>query len=173
MKKLKCLFFVILILFMASACNETTVPVIPLDAATQVVSPVSVIHTPKITPIATPLPTSTVELLPSKSGLKGYLHSISNQPVSSVLVRLAAVFWDDAKKEGAFVLDESASPSAITNGNGEFLFVNIEPGDYVILIGETPSDEGVVTNDDGSAKIYTAVSDKIVDIGTLNTILIP
>lgn len=179
MEKQKQVILILLIILMTSACQgSTTLPTATpttnknTEDIPQFVSPVSVIE-PTATQTAEtikPTPTKQAKLISSMAGLKGQVVSASdNQPVSSTLVRLATVFWDEKHQEGAFVLDESASPGIVTDAKGEFLFVNIKPADYVIMIGETPTDKGVITNDDGSAKIYSVDAGEILDIGTVTT----
>lgn len=115
-------------------------------------------------------------LTPTKAALIGKVYTTyasKTQPLAGTVVRLAKVFWNNDKTDGAYVLEGGTSPSAITNQNGEFAFVNINPADYVIVVGDAEGDNEVIVETNGKAKIYIVESDKILDVGTLEVKLRP
>lgn len=111
-----------------------------------------------------------IELEPEKAALVGQVvTNASGEPVllPDTVVRLAKVFWNEDNTDGAFVLEGGSSPSDITNELGVFSHVNIEPGDYVVVVGEVIGIHEIISNPDGSAKIFTAKEGQITDTGII------
>ena len=50
---------------------------------------------------------------------------------------------------------------------GVFSHENIEPADYVVVVGEVIGIHEIISNSDGSAKIYTAEEGQIIDVGII------
>lgn len=94
----------------------------------------------------------------------------TNEPVVEVPVQLAAVFYDGDR--GAYVLDTAQSPTTTTDGQGRFVFVDIEPRDYVVVIGNVEiNDYTIIPDETGRAKIWTAVPGQILDAESLTVLL--
>jgi hypothetical protein len=159
----------IMFTLLLSACAST-----PSNLATDQVSPLS-----GVSPISTATPAprkeATVHIpqvtpMPSKAAIVGQVVSISTaepQPLPQTIVRLARVFWNEQKTEGAFVIEAGSSPSTVTNDDGTFFFSNVEPADYVIVVGELQGDHVIIAETDGKAKIFTAEQGKTLDVGKL------
>ena len=82
----------------------------------------------KVSVTATPTP----DLAPNKGGLAGQILTTAGggqKPLVDVVVRLARVYWNQDKSDGAYVLEGATSPAAFTRAEGAFLFYNVEPGD--------------------------------------------
>lgn len=111
-----------------------------------------------------------IELEPGKAAIVGQVvTNASGEPVllPDTVVRLARVFWNEEHSDGAFVLEGGSSPSDITNEMGVFTHVNIEPADYVVVVGEVIGFHEIISNPDGSAKIFTAKEGQIIDVGII------
>lgn len=120
------------------------------------------------TPLATPQFLSPLPENIRGAILIGQLISLSqNGPLSNTVVRLARVFWDEERKEGVYVLEGARSPACITDENGFFVFSALEPADYVMVIGDVYGKYMVVSNSDGSARIFTLEKDRVTNIGQL------
>jgi len=142
------------------------------------VSPLVTISTPAsiISPLDSPTggssdeePTASPQVVPDPSvaAMTGQIISTpTSQPVANTLVRLAKVFWDEQHKDGAYVLNTANSPTTLTDDNGFFVFENLEPADYVMVIGEMPRDH-IVSNSDGSAKVVMTERGKVADVGKI------
>lgn len=117
------------------------------------------------TPLATP--DSFTSILPddiSGTGLVGQLVSDSNgAPLGDTVVRLARVFWNEEHTEGVYVLEGARSPSSITDSNGFFVFKDVDPGDYVMIVGDVYGDHVIISNPNGTARIFTIEQGKIMD----------
>ena len=112
---------------------------------------------------------------PSKSAIVGQVFSLpgNNKPLPNTVVRLARVIWNEQKTDGAFVLEGATSPSTITDKDGHFAFKDIEPADYVIVIGDVQGSHVIISESNGKAKVYSAGKDKVLDLGTLSVQLNP
>jgi len=98
----------------------------------------------------------------------GRLISASNgAPLGNTVIRLARVFWNQDHTEGVYVLEGARSPSSITDRDGFFVFTNVKPADYVIVVGDVYGHYAVISNPDGTAKIFSIEEGKIVDIGQI------
>jgi hypothetical protein len=120
--------------------------------------------------------TSAITLTPTKAALTGHVittYDGKTQPLNNTVVRLAKVFWNNDKSDGAFVVEGGTSPSVITNLNGDFAFTNIDPADYVVVVGDLEGENEIIPDTNGKAKIFTVEADKILDIGTLKVKLQP
>lgn len=128
-----------------------------------------------VSPVVTPRVTFSTAMvrvtpLPNRSALLGkvVVASLSTKaPLSNTVVRLARVYWNADKSEGAVVLDGAASPGAITNEEGEFFFSDIEPTDYAVVVGNAEASSLTVSKPDGKAQVFAASSGQILDAGTL------
>jgi len=111
-----------------------------------------------------------IELEPGKAAIVGQVvTNASGEPVllPGTVVRLAQVFWNEENSDGAFVLEGGSSPSDITNEMGVFVHSNIDPADYVVVVGEVIGIHEIISNPDGSAKIFTAKDGQITDVGII------
>ncbi len=130
-------------------------------------SPLSPVVTPGVALNAVSV---RVTPFPDKSGLVGKVvvsSGATKSPLGKTVVRLAKVYWNAEKTDGAVVLDGAASPGAITNEEGGFFFNNIEPADYAVVVGEVESSSVTVTKPDGDAYVFTTSLGQILDVGEL------
>jgi hypothetical protein len=111
--------------------------------------------------------TSPVEQIPSpepgKSTVLGTLVTPEQTPLNDVVVRLAEVyrFGDE---QGTFILDEAQSPSTISQEDGQYIFLNISPGEYVLFVGRLHAEYKVVSEADEIPIIYEVGPGEILEI---------
>jgi hypothetical protein len=111
-----------------------------------------------------------ITLIPKKSAIIGRVFRVSNNyrnVLAHTSIRLAKIQWNQHKIEGIFVLDTANSPGALTRSDGSFTISNIEPGDYVIIVGDVIGVHTIISDSEGKIKIYSVEPDQILDIGTL------
>lgn len=130
-------------------------------------SPISPVVTPRVTFNA-----QSIRLTPSpdKSALGGKIVVPSGsirEPLRNTVVRLARVYWNAEKTDGAVVLDGAASPGAITDEGGNFFFSNIDSADYAIVVGDVEASSLTVAKPDGSAYVFSTTPGQILDVGVL------
>lgn len=151
----------------AAIIMSLTSCVSPPPTPSVTLSPISPVVTPRVTFNAE---STRVTPLPDKSGLSGKIvvsSGASQTPLSSIVVRLAKVYWNAEKTDGAVVLDGAASPGAITDEAGNFFFSNIESADYAVVVGEVEASSLTVSKPDGSARVFTTSVGQILDVGVL------
>lgn len=100
---------------------------------------------------------------PGKSIIYGKLISESTSPQEGVVVRLAKVYGGDSKG-GAYVLDDSNSPKAITDENGEYYFFSLLPGEYVLIVGNLDSNFEIINKSDNEPIVYSISPGEVLQI---------
>lgn len=93
----------------------------------------------------------------------GKVYASDGSSLKSSPIRLAEVYRSE-NNSGAFALDEATSPSAMTDENGEFIFLNIVPGEYVIVVGSINTKYMINANEDGTAIVQDIKPDVITEI---------
>lgn len=105
---------------------------------------------------------------PGRAAIAGQVVSLStSQPIVGVPLRLARVFWNEQRTDGAFALETGTSPAAIADDQGFFVFDDLTPGDFVLVVGQVPDNNVIVSEPDGSARIFAAEADKVTEIGQI------
>lgn len=126
---------------------------------------------PKLTP------PPQVMVIPSpeagRSNIAGVLISGPNgEPVASRDIYLLQINWDAEHQNGFYMFNEATSPGVTSGINGEFLFRDVEPRDYVLYAGYQGEDvlNGDILDDknDPSRKwILKAEPNKTLDLGQI------
>lgn len=101
-----------------------------------------------------------------KATIHGRLISkLSGQPMGNTIVRIGEVFRQG--NEGIFLMDEGRSPGARTNADGYFIFNNVEPLEFVIVVEKTEGLYKVI--DDGTDKpmIWKVEANQVLDVGVV------
>ncbi len=120
---------------------------------------------PKVLPTGTPPPQPET----GKSTIIGQVMHESGYPVTNTMVHLAEVARGANGKGGAFILDLARSPGTLTDQYGYFNIQNFKAGEYVLVIGD-PEGTGIyqiITESDGTAKVWNLAGDQVTDVGVL------
>ena len=98
-----------------------------------------------------------------------FLVESTGAPLEDTVVRLAEVYYADenSDKKGVYVLDDAFSPSAMTDKNGVFVFENVEPKDYVLIVGDIHVHYVVVSNPDNTPKVWKVLPDRVTNVGDI------
>lgn len=118
--------------------------------------------------LPSPTPLSTPE--PGRATVIGRVVSLSSRPVLQVPVWLAEVVRQG--EEGVYVLDSRSSPGAYTDDKGFFVIPNVNPGEYVIIVGDPEGSYEIITEPSGRARVWNIPPDHIFDIGELKVTLL-
>lgn len=104
-----------------------------------------------------------------KAGLFGELINEKEIPVEGEVVRLGKVVWSEDRTSASFIIDGANSPSTISEEDGSFVFLNIDPGEYVIVVRNIDINPIVIPELPGSntAAIYTTESDQMLDVNII------
>jgi hypothetical protein len=94
-----------------------------------------------------------------------------NQPYPKAAVWLAEVFRQGG--DGAYVLDHAFSPAVYADDKGVFVIANVDPKEYVIVIGDPEGLYEVIPDESGRARVWNTEAGKILDVGQLNVSLTP
>ena len=112
-----------------------------------------------------PSPTPLPQPLSGKATVTGRVVSLSNQPIPQVSIWLAEVIRQG--DQGVFVLDSRSSPGAYTDERGIFVIPNVNPGEYVIVVGDPESLYEIIAESSGEAKVWNIPPDQIFKVGEL------
>ena len=94
-----------------------------------------------------------------------------NQPYPKAAVWLAEVYRQGG--DGAYVLDHAFSPAVYADDMGVFVIANVDPKEYVIVIGDPEGLYEVIPDESGRARVWNAEAGKILDVGQLTVSLTP
>ena len=101
-----------------------------------------------------------------KTNFYGYVMVNANDPAPERVVRLAKVYRG-AENDGAFILDEGQSPSTISGEDGVFTFMNVEPGEYVLMVKKVDGTYMVVSDESKVPIIYEGSAGESVEIDSV------
>jgi len=160
--------------WLAAACSQST----PAPTATSeptVEKAVSQASEP------TPAPTPTAAVLtstpapppptldPSKGSVRGVLAVGVGEvkPVAGAILYLAEVLKDEGGNEAAASMDRINSPRTSTNTEGAFLFSNVPPGKYALVLDRVLDSFMLLEPNTGESLIIEVAAGHEVDLGTL------
>jgi hypothetical protein len=119
---------------------------------------------------ATALPfTAPALIIPTASATTGVvagrlLSNETGKPFANRYVFLAGVSYNN-EGQGAFFVDTTHSPTTQTDENGFFLFVNVLPQKYVLVVGEPAMGSVAITDKaSGDPKIWDIKPGKITQM---------
>jgi len=122
-------------------------------------------------PIPTPepgLPEWDAQPAPGTANLRGHI-VVADQTILLGELFLAKAVPTDKPEVSLLELDEKTAPRATINrATGEFVFVDIEPGKYGLIVWEPMSSAPVNDPKTGQTLYIELVADEATDIGTLN-----
>ncbi|HBY95640.1 MAG: hypothetical protein M5U01_11170 [Ardenticatenaceae bacterium] len=149
------------------------------------VGPRAAVPTPTLTPPAAPTegpvadPTASVAplVIPTAAPERGVVHGllrreVQETPINDVDLYLAEIIPGDSNVMRVAGLDTNAAPHAMTNTNGEFVFSDVEPGEYALAL-VTPIGSMLVPDPKtpGRDILFTLEAGQTLDLGTLHAIL--
>ncbi len=93
--------------------------------------------------------------------------SSGNAPIKKTPIYLAAIHWDAQHKNAAYALDISHGPATTTDQNGFFVFTELPPNEYALVVGDFYGQNDVVRESNGNARIYQPEAGKTLDAGVV------
>lgn len=164
-KKLSWIIISIIVIFLAG-CQAT--PSVEAEA-----TPLASAGESQVT-LQAPEPTPLGQPETGKATVTGQVFSLkTNAPLGNTVVRLAEVHREGER--GAFLLDTAFSPGDITDEQGYFIFENVEPGEFVLVVGNVEVYKGyvIIPEESGKPRVYEFEAGKIQDLGELTVDLEP
>lgn len=121
---------------------------------------------PTAASVAIPTPES------SKATVIGKVISLTDsKPITNTIIYLAQIYGKDG--QSAFALDTAHSPASKTDAEGNFVFTNIAPNDYALIVGD-PMDAYAIVPDEkdaNKARVWTVEANKVLDLATIKITL--
>ena len=108
-----------------------------------------------------------------KTAVCGRIVTADGAPYGDSNVWLAEVYYGEPNSEGAFVLNTSASPGAMTDKDGFFCTVEIAVTDYILIIGHPDENYEIYAGEDSKAKVWSPLAGKVLELGEIITTLDP
>lgn len=87
------------------------------------------------------------------------------RPYPNAPVRLAPVFVEPQTDEKLFILSGAESPGTMTDEEGYFLFDTLDPGEYVMIVGDIIGHHRIIAGPDEQAQIYLIETDEVINAG--------
>jgi len=117
----------------------------------------------------TPIPVTPVSGRGAVTGLViRHLAGVPVGPIAEIRLFLAKVITDEDAPLKVARLNEESAPSSLTNTEGQFVFVNVEPGKYALIL-ELPMG-AMLAHDEVADRdvIVDVVADEVVELGEVS-----
>jgi hypothetical protein len=95
------------------------------------------------------------------------ISTVTNKPLADTMIRLAPINRNLIDNQPIFLLNESTSPGARTNANGDVVIANVDPQEYVMIVSSDMGDHAVVTDKPDIAKVWKLESGKVLNVGEI------
>ena len=133
----------------------------------QTTSPISIPGATSPLPSPSPpisMPSPQVAL--GKGAITGVILDQDSTPFEGeVKVFLTPFYQHETDDWGIYVLDPNQATTVTLADSGVFQIVDIEPGDYVLVVGRTPETAALILGDDGPALVFKVETDEITGVG--------
>ncbi len=158
------------LLLFVTACNS--MPQVPTIPVTTVVTPTL---TSEGNNSGQTLATSNPALLSSLSTVTGDKGIVVGRAyrldgttaITMTPAYLAKVYWNNDHTQGVFALDINAAPKTQTQSNGDFMFTDVDDGEYTFVVGTPDHYTAVLSKPDGSVSIFTVTSGKTTSLDAI------
>ena len=90
----------------------------------------------------------------------------TGQPLANTDVRLAEVLHLPPDND-TFLLNDASSPGGYSDNQGYFIIANVDPKDYVIVVGDINVRYAIATAEPDKAKVWTLKADGMTDVGDI------
>jgi len=107
------------------------------------------------TPPGVDIPTLSPPTAGMSSVTGRVIHKQTKEPFTNTIVRLAEIVRPE-QGEDVFVLDQAFSPGARTDEAGIFVFQDVEPKEYAIVVGDVERIYEIIPDSSGAAKSFPA-----------------
>lgn len=74
---------------------------------------------------------------------------------------------EDKREQCFYMVDEAFDPSALTDDDGNFVFRDIEAGEYVMLVGSLMTENVILKDELNRPIIWEAITDTVVALGDI------
>ena len=95
------------------------------------------------------------------------------KPVANVKLALGEILLDDNGEERMVGYDASTAPTTTTDTDGQFIFRDIPPGRYGLILDIVMSSFLLFDESSGEAMLIDILADEVVDLGNLEYTSLP
>jgi len=97
----------------------------------------------------------------------------TGEPLPGAIMRLAETVRPEegGGENDVFVLDLAFSPGTRTDESGVFVFENVDPMEYVVVVGDVERTYVVIPDETGKPATWIALPNEILDVGSLHVSL--
>ncbi len=89
-----------------------------------------------------------------------------SKPIHGIILYLGEIITLSNGSPGMAAVDKQTAPSTISSGVGQFLFEDVEPGEYVLIVDQI-AQTFILNNPGGGDMIIDVQPNQITDIGEL------
>lgn len=108
---------------------------------------------------------------PGKSTVTGRALALdTGHPLTNTVVRLAEVLHLPPDAD-TFMLNDATSPGAYSDDQGYFVIANVDPKDFVIIIGDINMSYAIATAEPDKAKVWKLTAGQVTDVGDLRVVM--
>jgi hypothetical protein len=97
----------------------------------------------------------------------GKLQLVNQTVIKGISVWVTPIYRSESG-EGVYALDTSSNPYTLTDEDGYFLFEDIEPGEYILFIGDPMTKFAIVTDDNGEVRVWEILPNETNDLGVIS-----
>lgn len=90
-----------------------------------------------------------------------------SKPVGGIILYLGEIITLSNGLPGVAALDKQTAPNTLSTGIGQFIFENVKPGRYVLIIDQI-TQTFVLNNPGGGDMIIDVLPNEIIDVGELH-----
>lgn len=116
---------------------------------------------------ATPIPDPE----PGKATMTGSIFSISaNRPLQT------SIWLAEVRRQGdqaIYFLDSVNSPAILSDAKGIFVFSNVAPGEYVLIVGDPEGQNEAIQDTSGNIRVWNLPAGQVFDAGEIRVRLTP
>ncbi|MBW6475171.1 MAG: hypothetical protein K0B14_18735 [Anaerolineaceae bacterium] len=102
-----------------------------------------------------------------RANISGRLQLINQTNIKGISVWVTPIYRS-VSGEGVYALDTSSNPYTLTDEDGYFLFEDIEPGEYILFIGDPMTKFAIVTDDNGEVRVWDILPNETNDLGVIS-----
>lgn len=109
-----------------------------------------------------------LDTTPSDAGMGTVVGIVQSAETSTALIGVSLMLGEVLDDDDTILLDLSASPYTQSDADGNFRFRNVEPGDYVLVIGNPEvGNDYTIEESPNVAKVYEVTADTTTDAGAV------
>lgn len=129
-------------------------------------TPAPTFVSPLPSPLTSPLqPTKIPTYTATTGAATAHVVQLPSEWKSTLRAYLAPFYPDSTGKNGFFVLEPSIHRNVEVDAGGFFQVSEVDPGQYVIVIGPSPEESRAITGENGQPRVFIVEANNLLNIG--------